>query len=355
MEKNKFLMKGNEAIAEAAIREGCQAFFGYPITPQTEIAAYMAKRMRKIGRVYLQAESEIAAINMVLGAASTGKRVMTSSSSPGISLKSEAISYIAASDIPCLIVDVQRAGPGLGGIQPSQSDYFQVTKGLGHGDFKLIVLSPSSVQEAVDLVKIAYDLSDKYRVPALILADGVIGQIMEPVKFDDEVLENHYDKSWATNGHNNHRKPNIINSLILKPSLLEKSILDRYKRYEQIAKNHTMFQDYLLDDADIAIIAYGATSRIVKGAVDILRENHIKVGLLRPISLFPFPEERIKQLSKNVKNILVIEMNTGQMLLDVKAAVDKSCSVAFFGRTGGCIPKPIDIVNKVKDLMEVYR
>lgn len=347
---NRFLMKGNEAIAEAAIKVGCKAFFGYPITPQTEIAAYMAKRMPESGGVYLQAESEIAAINMVLGAAATGKRVMTSTSSPGMSLKSETISYIAASDLPCLIVNVQRAGPGLGGIQPSQSDYFQATKAMGHGDFKVMVFSPASVQEVVNLVAKAYDLSDKYRVPSLILADGILGQIMEPVEFPEVIESTTVKKDWALTGHLNKRDPNIINTLILKPYVLEQMVVDRYERYKEIERLEVMVDTYKAEDAETLIVAFGATSRIVKTAVDEARNKGLKVGLLRPITLQPFPNKLIEEYSKRVKNILCVEMNMGQMLLDVKVAVAGRCPVEFYGRTGGCAPRPQDILEKIEDM-----
>ena len=268
MERN--LMKGNEALAEAAIRAGCKCFFGYPITPQTELAAYMAKRMHKAGGVFLQAESEIAAINMVLGAASTGVRAMTSSSSPGISLKSEGVSYIAGSDLPAVIINVERGGPGLGGIQPSQADYWQATKALGHGDFQLIVYAPASVQEMVDFVIKAFDRADKYRMPAMILADGLLGQMMEPVSFPENIDKDAYDKSgWAANGHKNSREHHIINSLYLKPEELEHSVVERFKRYEIVKENETDAELYLTEDCDILLCAFGATARVVKSAVNL--------------------------------------------------------------------------------------
>ena len=280
MERN--LMKGNEALAEAAIRAGCKCFFGYPITPQTELAAYMAKRMHKAGAVFLQAESEIAAINMVLGAASTGVRAMTSSSSPGISLKIEGVSYIAGSDLPAVIINVERGGPGLGGIQPSQADYWQATKALGHGDFQLIVYAPASVQEMVDFVIKAFDRADKYRMPAMILADGLLGQMMEPVSFPENIDKDAYDKSgWAANGHKNSREHHIINSLYLKPEELEHSVVERFKRYEIVKENETDAELYLTEDCDILLCAFGATARVVKSAVNDARAMGIKAGLLR--------------------------------------------------------------------------
>lgn len=351
MKKNTYLMKGNEAIAEGAIRAGCKAFFGYPITPQTEIAAYMSNKMRESGGVYLQAESEISAINMVLGAAATGTRVMTSSSSPGISLKTETISYIAASDLPCVIVDVQRAGPGLGGIQPSQADYFQVVKALGHGDFYCLVYAPSGVGGAVEIIHKAFDKANQYRMPVIVLADGILGQMMEPVCFDDEVKQDKLvEKNWATSGHQEKRPPNIVNSLILNVNSLEQKIVDRFKKYEEIKLNEIMVEEYLIDDAEIVIIAYGSTARIAKTAVDSMRADGEKIGVLRPISLWPFPDNKIEEISKKVKNILVVEMSMGQMILDVKAVVQGRCPVDFCGRTGGNVPTPTEIIDKVSSI-----
>lgn len=343
------LMKGNEALAEAAMRAGCKCFFGYPITPQTEISAYLAKKMQKNGGVFLQAESEVAAINMVLGAASTGTRCMTSSSSPGISLKAEGISYIAGSDLPCVIIDVQRGGPGLGGIQPSQADYWQVTKGLAHGDFHILVFAPSSVQEMVDMVIKAFDMADEYRMPAMILADGMLGQMMEPVTFP-EVTAKEFDKSWATTGHNNKRKHNVINSLYLKPEVLEKSIVDRFERYKKIEENYTDAEFYMTDDADIIVTAYGATARVAKSAVNMARKKGIKVGLLRPKTLWPFPVNEVDKACKNAKNVLCVEMSMGQMVDDVKLAIKCSKPVFFFGRTGGIIPQPTEVLEEIRKL-----
>lgn len=342
MERN--LMKGNEALAEAAIRAGCKCFFGYPITPQTEIAAYLAKYMPKNGGVFLQAESEIAAINMVLGAASAGVRAMTSSSSPGISLKSEGVSYIAGSDLPCVIINVQRGGPGLGGIQPSQSDYWQATKALGHGDYQLLVYAPCSVQEMVDKVTLAFDMADEFRMPAMILADGLLGQMMEPVTFPERKTELP-PKPWATNGHGFKREHNIVNSLYLVPEELENSILNRYKRYEVIKANHTEAESYLCDDADIVVTAYGAAARVAKSAVNRARAMGIKVGLFRPITLWPFPVNEINEACKNAKALLDVEMSMGQMIEDVKLAINCSKPVHFFGRTGGVIPSPDEVLG----------
>lgn len=346
MERN--LMKGNEALAEAAIRAGCKCFFGYPITPQTELAAYMAKRMQKSGGVFLQAESEIAAINMVLGAASTGVRAMTSSSSPGISLKSEGVSYIAGSDLPAVIINVERGGPGLGGIQPSQADYWQATKALGHGDFQLLVYAPASVQEMVDAVVTAFDRADKYRMPAMILADGLLGQMMEPVTFP-EINPNAYDKSgWATTGHKGKREHHIVNSLYLKPEELEKSITDRYKKYDIIKETETDAELYLTEDCDILVCAFGATARVVKSAVNSARAQGIKAGLFRPKTLWPFPVKEINKAAESAKKLLSVEMSMGQMVDDVKLAINCSKPVEFFGRTGGVIPTPDEVLGEIK-------
>jgi 2-oxoglutarate ferredoxin oxidoreductase subunit alpha len=342
------LMKGNEALAEAAIRAGCKCFFGYPITPQTELSAYMAKRMHKAGGVFLQAESEIAAINMVLGAGSTGIRAMTSSSSPGISLKSEGISYLAGSDVPALIVNVQRGGPGLGGIQPSQADYWQATRALGHGDFHILVFAPSSVQEMIDMVTKAFDTADKYRMPAMILADGLLGQMMEPVSFP-EISEEKYDKStWAADGHKNSREHHIINSLYLKPEDLERTVVERFERYEIVKANETDAELYLTEDCDILLCAYGATARVVKSAVNSAREQGIKAGMFRPKTLWPFPVNEINKACRTASELLCVEMSMGQMIDDVRLAINCSKPVRFFGRTGGIIPSPAEVLEQIK-------
>lgn len=348
----KSLMKGNEALAEAALRAGCKCFFGYPITPQTEIAAYLSKRMPKVGGVFLQAESEVAAINMVYGCAGSGIRCMTSSSSPGISLKSEGISYIAGADLPCVIIDVMRGGPGLGGIQPSQADYYQITKGVGHGDYHIIVLAPSTVQEMADCVTRAFDLADKYRMPAVVLADGLLGQMMEPVAFDDAeiVMSDASKKPWAANGHGNKRKHNIINSLYLQAPELEQTIRDRYERYAEIEKNETKAVADYCDDADIVVVAYGSTARLAKSAVDEARKQGIKAGVVRPVTLYPFPVNELNAAVKNAKKVLVVEMSMGQMVDDVKLAINCSKPVEFFGRTGGVIPAPAEILAKIKEM-----
>ncbi|MDR0975205.1 MAG: 3-methyl-2-oxobutanoate dehydrogenase subunit VorB [Ruminococcus sp.] len=340
-------MKGNEALAEAAIRAGCKCFFGYPITPQTEVAAYFAKKLPKVGGTFLQAESEVAAINMVYGAAAAGVRTMTSSSSPGISLKTEGISYICGADLPCVIINVQRGGPGLGGIQPSQADYFQATRALGHGDSRVIVFAPSSVQEMVNVVNKAFNLADTYRMPAMILADGLLGQMMEPVEFPETEVES-FDKPWATTGHGNVREHNIANSLYLKPEVLEKSILDRAKRYEDIENNHTEAECYLTDDAEIVVCAYGATARICKSAVNAARAKGIKAGLFRPVTVWPYPKKELVKASANAKSLLTVEMSTGQMIEDVKLAIECKKPVYFCGRTGGIIPTPAEVLAEIE-------
>ena len=348
----KVLMKGNEALAEAAIQAGCHHFFGYPITPQTELAAYMSKRLPKIGGTYLQAESEVAAINMVLGASAAGIRAMTSSSSPGISLKGEGISYMAGSDLPALIINVQRGGPGLGGIQPSQADYWQATKALGHGDFHVLVFAPSTVQEMVDLVSDAFDLADKYRMPSMILADGMLGQMMEPVMLPDNQNKEMIDKPWAACGHKNERKHNVVNSLYLTPNALEDLVKQRYQRYEIIKENEQRTEEYLTEDADLIIVAYGASSRVARGAVNKAREMGLKVGLVRPITLWPFPTDALKRAAKQAKSLMVVEMSMGQMVDDVKLAVDCSLPVHFFGHTGGIIPTPKEVLNQIEEILK---
>lgn len=352
---SKILMKGNEAIAEAAIRAGCRLFFGYPITPQTELSEYMAKQMPKRGGLCLQAESEIAAINMVLGAAASGARAITSSSSPGISLKSEGISYIAGSDLPCVIVNVQRGGPGLGGIQPAQSDYYQATKSAGHGDFHLIVLAPASVQEMASLTVLAFDLADQYRMPAMLLADGALGQMMEPVDFDEIKLRSLPEKTWACNGHEHKRPHNVINSLYIEPEVLEKIVDDRFKRYASLDENEVLYDEYLTDDADIIIVAYGITARVAKSAVKAARQAGIKAGLFRCISLYPFPSARLNQLADNAKRMISVEMNMGQMVNDIKVAIDCKIPVTHFGRTGGVIPSVDEIFGEIVRLDKTQR
>lgn len=345
----KVLMKGNEALAEAAIMAGCRHYFGYPITPQTEVAAYMAKKMPKIGGTFLQAESEIAAINMVIGAAASGVRAMTSSSSPGISLKSEGISYLAGCELPALIVNVQRGGPGLGGIQPSQSDYFQAIKGGGHGDYHLIVLAPASVQEMFDMAFKGFNLSEKYRVPAMILADGTMGQMMEPVSLDANEVE-HYDKPWATVGTGKHEGRNIINSLSLSPKQLEDWNIERFARYKKIEENEVMYEEYMTEDAEIIIVAFGIAARVSKNAVKEARRRGIKAGMLRPITLWPFPKKALNALADKAKAFLSVELNMGQMADDVKLAVNCKKPVYFYGRTGGVIMTPEEVLNEIEKI-----
>ncbi len=345
----KVLMKGNEAIAEAAIKAGCNHYFGYPITPQTEIAAYLAKRMPQIGGVFLQAESEIAAINMVYGVSSAGKRVMTSSSSPGIALKSEGLSYLAGSDLPALIVNVQRGGPGLGGIQPSQSDYFQATKSAGHGDFRMIVLAPASVQEMADLTVKGFELADKYRMTSMILADGTMGQMMEPVSLDygDQKV---YEKPWAVTGTKLKRKHNIINSLFLSTQQLEDINFERFERYAVIEKEETMYEEYCMDDAEICVVAFGIASRVARSAINQAREQGIKVGMIRPITLWPFPNEVILKASDKVKSFISVELSMGQMIDDVKLACQCKRPVTLCNRAGGMIPSTEQVLEHIKKI-----
>ncbi len=346
---DKVLMKGNEAIAEAAIRAGCRHYFGYPITPQTEVAAYMAKRMPKIdGGVFLQAESEISAINMVYGVAGAGFRVMTSSSSPGISLKQEGISYLAGSDLPALIVNVQRGGPGLGGIQPSQSDYFQATRGGGHGDYHLIVLAPASVQEMADLTIKAFDLSDKYRVPAMLLADGTMGQMMEPVALPDSVDTLKVEKPWAVTGTEKKRAHNIVNSLYLSPEKLEQTNLERFERYKAIEENEALYEEFMMEDAEYCVVAYGITARVSKNAVIAARAQGIKVGMIRPITLWPFPKKAIADVTDKVKAFISVELSMGQMIEDIKLASSCKKPVYLCSRVGGVITTPEEVLETIK-------
>ncbi len=344
---DKVLMKGNEAIAEAAILAGCRHYFGYPITPQTEIAAYMAKRMPKIGGVFLQAESEIAAINMVYGVSATGKRVMTSSSSPGISLKGEGLSYLAGADLPALVVNVQRGGPGLGGIQPSQSDYFQATKGGAHGDFHMLVLAPASVQEMAELTVRGFDLADKYRMTTMILADGTMGQMMEPVSLDFAKAEP-IEKPWATTGTEKQRPHNVVNSLFLKPEELERTNFERYERYAAIEENEVMFEEYRMEDAEICIAAFGIASRVSKNAIDEARRRGIKVGLIRPITLWPFPTKAFAKAAEKVKAFISVELSMGQMIEDIRLSVNGKAPVTLCNRAGGMIPSPEEVLAAIE-------
>jgi 2-oxoglutarate ferredoxin oxidoreductase subunit alpha len=350
MKKELRLMKGNEAVAEAAIRAGVDGYFGYPITPQTEVIEYLmeAKPYETTGMVVLQAESEIAAINMVYGAAGCGKKVMTSSSSPGISLKQEGISYIAGAELPCLVVNVVRGGPGLGTIQPAQSDYFQATKGGGHGDYHLIVLAPASVQEMADFVELSFELAFKYRNPVMMLSDGAIGQMMEKVYLGPQKERSKSVPEWATTGKPATRERNIITSLDLDPNRQEVFIQKLQAKYDEIRKNEVRYEEFQCDDADYLLVAYGTSARVCQKSVQIGRERGIKVGLLRPITLFPFPSKRINELANHVKGILSVEMSAGQMVEDVLLSVNGKVPVYHFGRMGGIVTTPEEVVDTLK-------
>ncbi|HHW71185.1 MAG TPA: 3-methyl-2-oxobutanoate dehydrogenase subunit VorB [Clostridiales bacterium] len=348
----KVLMRGNEAIAEAAVQAGCRYFFGYPITPQNEIPAYMAKRLPKIGGTFIQAESEVSAINMVYGAAGAGARVMTSSSSPGISLKQEGISYIAGAELPCMIVNIVRGGPGLGSIQPAQSDYFQATKGGGHGDYHMVVLAPATLQEAVDLVMEGFDIADQYRNPVMVLGDGMLGQMMEPVEFSAYEGRKLSPKTWATTGYDGSRERNIINSLYIDPKELEEHVQRIYKKYADIEANEVKVESYNCENAEIIVAAYGTTARIVKKVIQLGKEEGIDIGLIRPITLWPFPyDEFLKWADReHVKAFLSVEMSMGQMIEDVRLGVEGKKPVYFYGRTGGMVPHPDAILEEIKRL-----
>ncbi len=344
----KVLMCGNEALAEAAIIAGCRFYAGYPITPQNEIPAYMSKRMPEAGGVFIQSESELAAINMVFGSSLTGTRAMTSSSSPGISLKQEGISYLAACELPAIIVNIMRGGPGLGNIGPSQSDYFQAVKGGGHGDYHQIVIAPASVQEIADLTMLSFDLADKYRMPVMILGDGILGQMMEPVEFKAETKPE-IKKDWILDGCKG-RKPRIIKSLILSDGELEKFNLKLQKKYNQIKDIEQRCEVLYGDDSEIMLVAYGTPSRICRSVVEKLRKKGKSIGMIRPITLWPFPERAFKKLAKNVKSFLVVEMSCGQMIEDVKLAIDCARPVHFYGRTGGEIPGEDEIIKEIEHI-----
>lgn len=346
----KQLMKGNEAIAEAAIRGGCRAFFGYPITPQNEIPEYMSARLPEVGGVFLQAESEVSAINMVYGAAGSGARAMTSSSSPGISLKQEGISYICGAELPCVIVNMVRGGPGLGGIQPAQSDYFQAVKGGGHGDYHMLVYGPASVQEAIDLMYDSFDKAEKYRVPVMLLGDGMLGQIMEAVELPEMKDETKFPKKeWATDGTGHGATRRVINSLYIEPDVLEALNNKLFSVYDEMAKNETMFEEYMTDDAEVVIAAYGTVARIAKSAVNMLREKGIKAGLFRPITLYPYPTDALSKLAdkESVKKFVTVELSMGQMVEDVRLSVNGKKPVVFFGRSGGNVMTSEDIADFV--------
>lgn len=346
---DRILMCGNEALAEAAIIAGCDAYFGYPITPQNEISAYMSRRMPDEGRVFVQSESELAAINMVFGASATGKRAMTSSSSPGISLMQEGMSYLAGAELPAVVVNVMRGGPGLGNIAPSQADYFQATRGGGHGDYRTIVFGPSSVQELADCMPLAFDLADEYRMPVMVLADGILGQMMEPIVLEQKPRRDLPAKDWALTGAGG-RKQNIVRSLWLGEGVLEELNNKLRDRYGQIEKNEVLCEQYEVEDAQIVVVAYGIAARIVSGAVDRARQEGIKVGWIRPITLWPFPMEQVSRAADELRIFFVVEMSNGQMVEDVKLAIAGKAPVVFYGRPGGGFPTVDEILGKIRQL-----
>lgn len=350
----KVLMKGNEAIGEAAIRANCQCFFGYPITPQTEVAAYLSRKMPKIGRTFLQAESEVAAINMVYGCAGTGTRCMTSSSSPGISLKAEGISYIAGAELPCVIINIVRGGPGLGSIQPAQSDYFQATKGGGHGDYYMPVYAPASIQEMVDLIQEAFDVADIYRTPCMVMGDGMLGQMMEPVEFKErEQREIPSKDDWKADGLHGRKVHHIINSLALQPEALERHNLHLQDKFNAIKSKEVRYEEYMCDrENDLILVAYGTTARICRNVIKNAEKLGIKLGLIRPITLWPFPNKAFEDtVNKTNYGYLSVEMSYGQMVEDVRLAVEGRRPVNFYGRAGGMIPHPDDILKKVREIV----
>jgi 2-oxoglutarate ferredoxin oxidoreductase subunit alpha len=349
----KMLIKGNEAIAEAAVTAGCTCFFGYPITPQNQIPEYMSKRMPEIGGTFVQAESEIGAINMVFGAAGAGARVMTSSSSPGISLKQEGISYIAGAELPCVIVNMVRSGPGLGGILPAQGDYFQAVKGGGHGDYRLITLAPSSVQEAVDLVMLGFDLADEYRNPVMILGDGMIGQMMEPAEFSSYKKRDLPPKTWAVSGWKDKSKPpKLITSLFIEAEEMSAHTARMMEKYARIEKNETLVEEYMTEDAEYILAAFGTTARVAKSAAQKARKEGLKVGVIRPITLWPYPSAAFAKAAQRIKGILTVEMNTGQMVEDVRLAVAGRVPVSFYGTVGGLIPDQKEILKRIREMKE---
>lgn len=352
MAQKRVLMKGNEVIAEAAIRAGCRNYFGYPITPQTEVMHYMAKKMVQIGGNFVQAESEVSAINMVYGAAAAGARVLTSSSSPGISLKQEGISYIAGAELPAVVVNIVRAGPGLGGIQPAQGDYFQATKGGGHGDYRNIVIAPASVQELYELTVEAFNLADKYRMLVMILGDGTLGQMMEPVAFRDEEPIEVYEKPWACTGRGSRKEHNTITSIYIDPDVLEAKNYELQDKYKTVMENEVRYEAYGLEDAEIVITAFSTCSRISKNVIRQAAEMGIKVGMIRPITLWPFPTEIINKTAAlpNVKAFLDVELNAGQMVEDVRLAVNGQKPVYFHGRMGGNLPTQKEILDKIIEI-----
>ncbi len=347
----KLLMKGNEAIAEAALRAGCRHYFGYPITPQTEIAHYMAKKMPLVNGTFVQAESEVAAINMVYGAAGAGARVMTSSSSPGISLKQEGLSYIAGAELPAVIVNIVRCGPGLGGILPAQCDYFQAVKGGGHGDYKMVVLAPASVQELYELTVEAFDISDQYRIATMILGDGILGQMMEAVEFKEKESRLQVEKNWATTGTGMKRKNNTIQSIYINPEQLEKHNHKLQAKFRTIEENEIKVETYNCEGADIIVAAYGTVSRIVKNVIKLAEKDGIKVGLIRPITLWPFPVKEFERYAETAKAFLSVELSAGQMVEDVRLSVNGKKPVHFYGRMGGMVPSQQEILDKIKEIM----
>ncbi|SHO47545.1 3-methyl-2-oxobutanoate dehydrogenase subunit VorB [Desulfopila aestuarii] len=346
------LMKGNEALALAAIRGGCTHFFGYPITPQNEIPEFLARELPKIGGVFIQAESEIGAVNMLYGAAAVGCRVMTSSSSPGLALMQEGISLLAAAEMPCVIVNVMRGGPGIGGIQPSQADYFQMTRGGGNGDYRVPALAPATVQESVSMMVQAFEMADCYRTPVFIVSDGMLGQMMEPVEFDNIELKEPPEKEWKLTGHGNVRKPKTIKTLMLDPARLEARNFELQEKFQKIAAAECSWEEYLIDDAVLVFTAYGSTARIARNAVDQLREEGFAAGLIRPRTLWPFPDKPFQQLASRCQTVLCVEMSCGQMVDDVRLAVNGKLPVAFYGRCGGMIPSPEELVAKAKNIMK---
>jgi len=349
----KLLMKGNEVIAEAALRAGCRHYFGYPITPQTEIAHYMAQKMPLVNGTFVQAESEVAAINMVYGASSAGVRVMTSSSSPGISLKQEGISYMSGAELPAVIVNIVRCGPGLGGILPAQCDYFQAVKGGGHGDYKMVVLAPSSVQELYELTVEAFNISDNYRILAMIMGDGVLGQMMEAVEFKDQEKAAVIEKPWATTGTGMKREHNTVTSIYINPEVLEKHNQKLQEKYRLIEENETRVESYNCENADIIVTAFGTVARIVSNVIKLAEKEGIKVGLIRPITLWPFPVKEFEKYADVPKAFLSVELNAGQMFEDVKLSVNGKRPVHFYGRMGGMIPSQQEILNKIKEILNM--
>ena len=345
------LMKGNEALAEAAVRAGCHHYFGYPITPQNEISQYLAWRLPQVGGTFIQAESEVAAINMVFGAAGAGARVLTSSSGPGISLKQEGISYLAGAELPCVIVNIQRGGPGLGGIQAGQADYFQAVKGGGHGDYRLLVLAPATIQEMVDLTIKAFDLADKYRNPVMILGDGILGQMMEPVEFpEDKGPLSFPEKPWATTGAKG-REPNVIDSLYFDVDVLENHNIHLQAKYEQMTRTETLSEAYLTEDAELVLVGYGSSARIAKAVVDQARTLGIKAGLFRPITLYPFPKKELQIACEMAKNVLTVEMSMGQLVEDVRYNLEFKVPVHLYGRSGGNVPTVSAVLEKIKTII----